>query len=151
MIATFTLPSTTFAASVAEGDTQVNLTSTTGVFPGIFLFANREALKVTGFMPNGNAAVLRGQNGTATRAHATNETVWVAPGYQLFDIDPQGTLGPKTVPLCNPHINVQSGAVWVTVGDDDGPMVGARVWQQVTTTTSQSDPDGRQTTTFTPS
>lgn len=151
MIATFTLPSTTFAASVAEGDNQVNMTSTTSVFPGIFLFANREAMKVVGILPNGNVSVLRGRHGTATRSHATNETVWVAPGYQLFEIDPQGTLGAGAVPFSNPHINVLTGAVWVTVGDDDGPMSGARVWQQVTTTPTQIDPDGRQTVTFTPS
>ncbi len=151
MVATFTLPTTTFAAAVAVGDTQVSVSSTSGVVPGVFLFANRESMKVVGILPNGNVSVMRGRDGTATRPHATNETVYVAQGFQLFDTDPQGTLAASTVPLCNPHINVLNGTVWVTVGDDDGADVGARVWQQVTTTQTTGALGVRSLVTTTPS
>ncbi len=133
MLGAFTLATTNFGSAVSASDTLVSLASTSGVSSGVFLFANRELLQVSGIAPNGLVSVLRGKEGTATRAHSTNETVYIAQGYQLFDTDPQGTLAPGAVPLSNPHINVQNGTVWVTFGDDDGPDAGARVWQQVTT------------------
>ncbi len=152
MLATFTLATTNFASAVSESDTIVNLASTSGIVPGVFLFANREAMKVVGLTGIGNyASVLRGKAATVTRAHSTNETVWIAQGYQLFETDPQGTLSAGAVPLANPHINVMNGTVWVTQGDDDGADVGARTWQQVTTTQSFGALGIRQNVTTTPS
>lgn len=152
MLATFTLQTTSFAASVGPSDTLVNLVSMTGVVPGIMFYANREAFKVTALTGIGNnVTVLRGRNGTATRSHSTNETVYVAPGYQFFEVDPQGTLGPGEVPLANPYINILNGTVWVTVGDDAGPDVGARTWQLVTTTPAVGALGVRQNVVTTPS
>lgn len=149
MQATFTLATTGFAASVARTDTLVNLASTSGIAPGVFLFANREVLMVVGLTGIGNyAAVLRGREGTETRPHGTGETIYVAQGYQLFQSDPQGL--PPLAPLVNPHINVANGIVWVVQGDDVGPGTDARSWQPVTTTQAPGALGMRVATTTTP-
>ena len=150
MQATYTLATTTFSATVAASDAQVTLGSTSGIVPGVFLFANRELMKVVGCKGPGNTCtVLRGQAGTSTRPHGTSETVYVAEGYQLYDRDPQGL--PAESVLANPHINVLNGLVWVVQGDDVGPGASARSWQQVTTTQAAGALGVRVTTTTTPS
>lgn len=149
MQSTFTLATTGFASQVAASDTQVNLTSTSGIVPGVFLFANREVMRIVALTGIGNyASVLRGRDGTETRAHGTGETVYIAQGYQLFESDPQGLPNPAT--LVNPHINVRNGIVWVVQGDDVGAGTGARSWQPVTTTQSAGALGVRVTTVTTP-
>lgn len=149
MQATFTLATTTWASPVASGDTQVNLASTSGIAPGVLLFANREVIKVISLTGIGNyATVRRGQDGTETRAHGTGETVYIAQGYQLFQSDPQGLPGANV--FVNPHINVANGVVWVVQGDDEGPGTQARSWQPVTTTQTPGPLGVRVTTTTTP-
>lgn len=151
MQATFTLATTGFAANVAASDTQVVLLSTSGIVPGVFLFANRELFKVVGLTGVGNAvSVLRGQEGTPTSAHGTAETVYVAQGYQLFSQDPTGLPGVSAV-LANPYINVVNGTVWVVQGDDVGSGTGARSWQPISTTYSAGALGVRVTTVTTPS
>lgn len=150
MQALFTLATTTFLTPVTATDTQVNLASTSGISPGVFLFANRELLKVVGLTGVGNyASVLRGQEGTATRAHGAGaETIYLAQGYQLFSSDPQGLPGANI--FANPHINVLNGTVWVIQGDDEGPGMQGRTWQQVTTSQAIGATGQRVTTTTTP-
>lgn len=131
MQATYTLATTTFLTNVGATDTQVNLASTSGIVPGVGLFVDRELMKVERLTGIGNmATVLRGQEGTATRAHGTLATIFLAQGWQLYASDPQGLPGPNAI--ANPHINVANGTIWVIQGDDVGPMTGARSWQQVT-------------------
>lgn len=149
MQSTFTLATTTFAAAVTALDTQVNLASTSGIVPGVFLFANRESMQVQYLTGVGNfAKVLRGRDGTETRAHGTGETIYLAQGYQLFQSDPQGL--PPAATLVNPHINVTNGIVWVVQGDDEGPGTQARSWQPVTSTQTPGALGVRVTTTTTP-
>lgn len=149
MQATFTLSTTGFAATVAKADTQVIVTDTSGVVPGVFLFANREVFKVIGLTGVGNAvSVLRGREGTETRPHGTGETIYIAQGYQLFQSDPQGL--PPVAVLVNPHINVTNGTIWVVQGDDVGPGTDARSWQPVTTTQAPGALGVRVTTSTTP-
>lgn len=149
MQATYTLTTTTFTAPVGASDTQVNLGSTSGITPGVFLFANRELLKVVRLTGIGNmAVVLRGQEGTSSVAHGTGETVYLAQGYQLFAVDPVGL--PVGATLANPYINVANGIVWAIQGDDIGAGIGARSWQPVTTTQTAGDFGVRVTTTTTP-
>src|ERR1700680_1198507 len=94
MLATYTLATTNFAAPVAKLDTQVNLVSTTGIVPGIYLFAARELMKVVALTGIGNNVnVLRGRDGTVTESHSPLETVYLAQGYQIFMQDPQGVPG----------------------------------------------------------
>lgn len=133
MQSTFTLATTTFATPVRAGDNFINLASTTGIIPGIFLFANREVMKVEFLTGIGNnAKVLRGLEGTETRAHSMADTIYIAPGYQLFETDPTGL--PPAATFVNPHINVKNGIVWVVQGDDVGGGTANRTWQQVTST-----------------
>jgi hypothetical protein len=147
--ATYTLATTTFAAPVGASDTQVQLGSTSGITPGVFLFANRELMRVDRLTGIGTAVVVvRGQDGTAQVAHGTGETIYVAQGYQLFASDPVGLPGPGI--LSNPHINVANGIVWVVQGDDIGPGTGARSWQPVTTAQSAGALGVRVTSTTTP-
>lgn len=150
MQATFTLATTTFASPIAVSDTQVNLTSTSGIVPGVFLFANRELFKVERLTGIGNlVVVLRGREGTPTGPHGTGETVYIAAGYQLFDQDPTGL--PVGAAFSNPYINIKNGVVWVTQGDDIGPGALARSWQPVTTTQTIGSYGVRVTTVTTPS
>jgi hypothetical protein len=147
---TFTLATTTFASPVLKEDTQVNLTSTSGIAPGVFLYATREAMLVVALTGIGNmATVLRGREGTETRAHSTTETVYLAQGYQLFDQDPQGV--PAAATFANPHINVRTGTLWVVQGDDVGPGTAARTWAPITSTQTIGALGVRVTTTTVPS
>lgn len=155
MQATFTLNTTTFAAPVSAGESVIALSSLTNIqavgITNLFLFANREVMEVMGFVGSSGTqvTVLRGRMGTASRAHGTGETIYIAQGYQLFDSDPQG-LAPANA-LSNPHINVLNGKVWVIQGDDEGPGTQARSWQEVTTTQTPGALGVRVTTTTTPS
>jgi hypothetical protein len=150
MVALFTLATTTFASNVGELDTQVNLTSTTGVVPGIRLFANRECLAVEKLTGVGNYAIVRrGVDGTFNRPHNTQETVYIARPDQLFSTDPVGI--PIAGVYSNPHINVFTGTIWVVQGDDSGPGIYARSWQQVTSTQTAGPLGVRTNTTTTPS
>ncbi len=150
MQATFTLATTGFSLPVKTIDTRLILTSTSGVVPGVFLFANRELMRVQYLTGVGNeVVVLRGRDGTETRAHGTGETIYIAQGYQLYEQDPQG-LAPLNA-FVNPHINVRNGTVWVIQGDDEGGGTQARSWQQVTTTQTIGPLGVRVNTTTTPS
>lgn len=150
MQATTTLATTAFLSTVGASDTQVNLASTSGIVPGVFLYANREAFKVVALTGVGNyVAVLRGRDGTATQPHGTGETVYIARGDQLYQSDPMG-LPPAAIPV-NPYINVLTGALWTVQGDDVGPQANARSWQPITTTQSAGSLGVRVTTTTTPS
>ena len=150
MPATVTLATTTFTSPVAAGDTQILLTSTSGIVPGVFLVANREVFKVIALTGIGTAVtVLRGQAGTATQPHGTSETIYVARGDQFYATDPVG-LPPTAIPV-SPYLNVLTGAIWVVQGDEIGAGTGARSWQPVTSAQTIGDLGLRQTTTTTPS
>lgn len=150
MQATATLATTTFASAVAMNDNQVLLSSTSGIVPGVRLFCNGELLGIIGLTGIGNAAtVLRGIGGTATRRHATNDTVYIGRGDQFFLMDPVGT--PPLVTSVNPHINIANGNIWVIQGDDTGGNTGMRSWQKVTIAQSIGPLGVRVNTTTTPS
>ena len=130
-MATVNLASTTFTQPVAAGDTILYLASTSGIFPGVFLFANREAMKVEYISGvNSGVKVRRGVAGTATRVHSPLETVYIALGSQLYEQDPQGV--PSAGVYVSPHINVLNGNVWVPTGDETQDGSQARMWQLVT-------------------
>ena len=130
-MATVNLASTTFKAPVQSGDTILYLNSTSGIVPGVFLFANREAMRVQYVNAvNSGVVVLRGVSGTATRVHSPLETVWIALGSQLYEQDPVGV--PSVGVYVSPHINVINGNVWVPTGDETQDGSQARLWQLVT-------------------
>ncbi len=130
-LATASLGTTTFSSTVEPGDTQVILSSTSGIAPGVRLFCDRELLAVVMLTGLGNAAVVRrGVDGTSSSRHATNATVWVGRADQFYDSDPYG-LPPANLPVY-PYINVRTGDVWAAEGDELGPGVSGRVWSKVT-------------------
>lgn len=148
--ATYTLATTTFKSAVAASDSTIYLTSTTGVYPGIRLYANRELMTVdrlTGISTG--VVVLRGQHGTATRAHSTAEAVYIGAGDQFFADDPVGL--PPNPPKVSPRINVLTGVLWVVQGDVVGPGSLNQTWQPVTSTQTPGALGVRVTTTTTPS
>lgn len=150
MQATVTLSTTSFTTAVGATDDVVQVASTAGIAKGLRLFAITECMQVVALTGIGNGVkVLRGCDGTSSQRHATNETVYIARGDQLYANDPMGV--PPDNPLVSPRINVISGNIWVTQGDDVGPGRAARTWQKQTTTQAPGDLGIRVTTTTTPS
>lgn len=149
-LATYTLATTTFSATVAAGDSTIYMRSTSGITPGVRLYANRELMTVDRLTGIGTGVVvLRGQHGTATRTHSTAETVYIGQGDQFFADDPVGV--PPNPPRVSPRINVLTGVAWVVQGDQDGPGANAQTWQPITTTQTRGSLGVRVNTTTTPS
>lgn len=148
MVATYTLATTGFANPVLASDSIICFMSTSGLVPGVFVFANRELMRIVGPTVAQCYTVLRGQDGTETRAHSPLETVYIAQGFQLFSTDPTGV--PPVGVRSNPHINVQNGNVWVIQGDEVGSGTQDRSWQLVTTVQSIGALGVRQYTVTTP-
>lgn len=129
--ATVTLSSTTFSQTVEPGDSKVIFASTSGLSPGVCVFADRELMRIERLTGLGNEAVVRrGIDGTVSSRHATNATVYIGRGDQFYHQDPMGL--PPIVMLVYPYINVRTGVLWVAQGDEDGPGNAARIWAPVT-------------------
>lgn len=105
-----TLSSTTLSKDLAASGNRVFLTSLTSVVVGKALFVDGEALLVTA-VTTAHADVLRGQWGSASGAHASGATVYLANPDQLYGSDPVG-VAPSN-PLVTPWINTTNGRVWV--------------------------------------
>ena len=126
MPATYTLSTTTFAVPVGKSDTQVKVASTSGLTPGMRLFADRELMQVVSLDVSSLVNVRRGVDGTKAERHGTEVTVWTGTGDQFFSLDPEGQ--PRPDLLVSPHINVRTGDVWFAQGD--GIEGGQRWWQK---------------------
>lgn len=130
-IATVSLSSTLFTSTVEPSDSQVILSSTSGVTPGVRLFCDRELLAVERLTGIGNAAVVRrGVDGTFASRHATDAVVYIGRADQFYASDPIG-LPPAVLPIY-PYINALTGDVWVAEGDETGPGNAGRVWSKAT-------------------
>ena len=128
MAALATLSTTTFARAVERGDTMVSLASRANVVPGQALYAGTELLKVIayGAIGSGDVLVLRGQGGTASQFHVTNQAVTIGRQDQFYLTDP---IGPPPSPvLVSPWINVLTGKAWVPQGDQTGANETAQWW-----------------------
>lgn len=133
MAATATLATTTLLANIGAGDSLILLGSTSGVMPGVFLFIDGELTQVLGLGPSaGWVSVKRGQDGTSTTPHGSNNTVYIGRGDQFYSTDPIGP-APGAEPV-SPYINLRNGSIWYASGDETGPSAAARVWRRVTTT-----------------
>lgn len=131
--ATVSLASTTFAATVEPGDTLIQVSSTSGITPGVRLYCDRELLGVERLTGIGTQVIVRrGLEGTSATRHATNTTVWIGRGDQFYGTDPVGL--PPSVLLVYPYINVLTGVAWVAQGDEAGAQNAARIWAPITTT-----------------
>jgi hypothetical protein len=131
MAATVTLSSTTLNASCAASDTQVQLTSTTGVVPNTRLWIDRELLAVIDLGIGTWVLVRRGVDGTAAGPHGSMAVVTLGRADQFFQDDPVG-LPPSPIQV-SPYINVLNGKMWIAQGDETGPNAAGQYWQDVTT------------------
>lgn len=119
MAALATLTTTTLASSVSSSDTSVNLVSTYGVVPGLFLYCEQELMKVVSLGLGTSVNVQRGQEGTASQAHASTAVVTIGRGDQFYFSNPVGAA--PSVQLVSPWINVLTGEQWTAQGDETGP------------------------------
>lgn len=124
MPATVTLSSTTLKTAAGASDKQIQVSSTSGLIPGIHLFADGELMSVVSLGIGTWVNVLRGVGGSAATAHPAMATVYVGRADQFYSTDPVGK--PAASVLVSPWINVRNGAVWFAQGDPDG----VRWWQK---------------------
>jgi hypothetical protein len=126
MAATVTLASTSLGANCGTTDRAINVLSTANITPGLFLFMDRELMKVDsiglpsvagGTMVN----VRRGVAGTHSMHHNTVSPIYIGQGYQFYNRDPKGA--PEVVVYVVPYINIETGVIWWPQGDDY-PTVG---------------------------
>jgi hypothetical protein len=128
----------------------VILASTSGITPGVRLYADRELMSVDRLTGVGNEAVVRrGIEGTAATRHASNTAVYIGRGDQFYSSDPVG-LPPIVVPV-SPYINVLTGVAWVAQGDEAGPGNAGRLWAPITVTQAAGAFGSTVVTTTTPS
>ena len=134
MSATVTLSTTTLTNGIGPLDRDILLGSTSGVRTGLFLFADRELMKVESVLDNGLTRVSRGQNGTAASKHSSSAVVTIGSGTQFYTQDPVGS--PAEATEVAPWINTRNGKVWYAQGDAQPTGLTFRWWQDATTTYS---------------
>ena len=135
----YTLGQTTLSSKVGQGDTQIQLASTTGVYgyaanlqpvpsnpsnPQSNCYIDREELEIRTVPSTGTVVqVRRGVNGTTASAHASGQMVLCGPAIAFYTNDPGGTpatggsVGGLACTTANvlvtPWINVRTGAQWL--------------------------------------
>lgn len=134
MAATVTLSTTTLTNGIGPRDRDILLASTSGVLTGLFLFADRELMKVESVLGNGLVRVTRGVGGTAAQKHSSSAVVTIGSGTQFYTQDPVGS--PAEATEVAPWINVRNGKVWYAQGDALPTGLTFRWWQDATTTYS---------------
>lgn len=132
MAATVTLSTTSLALECSARDIAIQLASTTGIVPGLFLYLQGELMRVRSLGLSGAVNVERGQDGTTGSPHSAAAAVYVGRGDQFYEQDPIGR--PFLAVAVTPYINVRNGTLWIPQGDEVGPSRMARYWQNVTTT-----------------
>ena len=135
MPATVTLSTTTLALSVGASDRQINVSSTSGLTPGIQLFVKDELMEVVSLGIGNWVKVLRGRAGTAAVPHDSTAVVYIGRADQFYEADPVGA--PPNSIAVSPHINVTTGSVWFARGDTLPGEFAKRWWQKQTTTYSE--------------
>ena len=124
---------TTLSANVAAGDTVISVTSATGFTAGNALYVDAEQMLIRSV--SGTAiTVMRGQNGTADRAHDNAERVITGAATGGFrgeghfhiadpDYGADCTRGSGQVSH-SPWINVRTGTVWMCGGSGQNGTAG---------------------------
>ena len=125
---TETLATTTTAAQVNPGDSIVTLASLAGVTTSSFLYIDEELLGVERFGVGNSVVCIRGVEGTATALHGSGSIVYIGRGDQFYVTDPIAV--PLSPPPVLPYINLRNGKFWQPVGDETGPSMNARYWQE---------------------
>jgi len=123
MAALATLTTTTLVNPVSSSESMLILTSVTGIVPDLYLYADRELMKVTSIGITSTAGtqvyVRRGADGTAGAPHHSGALVTIGRGDQFYMTNPVGAA--TASPLVNPWINVLTGEQWTVQGDDAAP------------------------------
>lgn len=134
MPATVTLGTTTLVSPAGQGDAQITVASTSGLFIGTLLFVDRELMAVSGFGVGTQVNVRRGVDGTMATPHASGSTLYIGRADQFYDVTPEG-IPPAVIPV-SPYINVRTGVVWFALGDTTPSATGTqfRFWQPQTVT-----------------
>ena len=143
MPATVTLSSTTLKTAAGASDTSVQVSSVSGLVPGLRLFVDGELMAVTSLGLGTWVNVRRGVDGSAAAAHPAMASVLIGRADQFYSVDPTGR--PPDQVTVSPWVNVINGAVWFAQGDPQG----MRWWQQQTTTYG-TGPLGIQSTSLNP-
>lgn len=134
MPATVTLSGTLLDQPVDASSSRIKLqrTNSVGAFPGIYLFVDRELMKLVSFAPSGGGwcNVLRGVSGTSGAPHDSGAAVFVGRGDQFYSTDPVGA-PPEAIPV-SPYINVINGTIWFAQGDSEPTGRTYRWWQPLT-------------------
>ena len=139
MAATVTLTTTNPTAFMSVADQAIVVASTTGLTPGIRLYADKELMTVVSLgLAQGSGTrvnVIRAVDGTKATHHDTTAVIWIGRGDQFYSTDPQGH--PASVVLVSPHINVLNGNIWFPEGDTDvnGTFGLTQRWWQLQTPT----------------
>ena len=128
MPATVTLAVTSLSLPVGPSDGQFKLASTTGIVPGLFLWLDKELVRVLSLGINPWVNVIRGQGGTGGIPHASSVAVYIGRGDQFYSKDPVGR--PPEAIHVSPWINTRNGKVWFAQGDTEPPGVADRWWQE---------------------
>ena len=131
MPATVTLATATLALPVGPTDGQIKLSSTSGIVPGLFLWLDKELVRVLSLGVSPWVNVIRGQGGTGGIPHASGVTVYIGRGDQFYSKDPVGR--PPDAIHVSPWINTLNGKVWWAQGDPEPPGFGERWWQEEAT------------------
>jgi len=136
MPATVTLGSTTLSQPVSASDSQIQVSSTSGLTVGTHLFCEGELVAVVSLGADpAIVRVRRGVGGTTALDHDSSAPVWIGRGDQFFSRDPVGS--PPEAPLVSPWINVVNGTVWFAQGDSEPSGQTYRWWQKQETTWAQ--------------
>ncbi len=110
------LSTTTFSQAVSANAGAVHLASGTGVTLGSVLWADREALIVTGTIPGTSTTfqVQRGRLGSPASTHVSGATVYLGSSNDFYAEDPVGV--PESPPVVTPWINTVTGTLWEVSG-----------------------------------
>lgn len=149
MPATVTLGTTTLLSPVLQGDAQITVASLSGLFPGIFLYVDRELMAVNGFGVGTQVNVRRGVDGTIATPHTSGSTMYIGRGDQFYDLSPEG-VPIASIPV-SPYINVRTGQIWFAQGDATPSATGtSNRWWQLQATTYDVGAMGVRTTVLSP-
>lgn len=132
---TVSLSTVTLARQIGPGDSLVQFSSATGLLPNLFVFLDGELIRIvsnTGITDGLGTwfKVLRGCQATRASRHSGNATGYIGRGDQFYNYDPEGA--PSETPPVSPHINLNTGVLWVPQGDDTD--VGQRWWAKYSNT-----------------
>jgi hypothetical protein len=127
MPATVTLSTATLTYAVGSNDRSVIVSSTTGILPGMRLYADGELMTVESLGVSPSVNVRRGTDNTSATSHASGVSLYIGRGDQFYTRDPVGSPSPAIA--VSPWINAPAGKIWWRQGDATGASAAGAWWQ----------------------